>query len=170
MQTLSQNSAAKWVATVAGAGFLRPAPGTWGSAVAVGLALLLHYIGGFPILAIATVLVFPIGWWATAQYTRQHDDHDPSEVVIDEVAGQWIALLVTSYGAWRMGADPLALYPGWIAGFLLFRLFDITKPNLIGWADRRGDALGVMLDDVIAGVYAAICTAILAALFHLVIL
>ncbi|SHG24682.1 phosphatidylglycerophosphatase A family protein [Cognatishimia maritima] len=158
------------IATVGGVGFLRPAPGTWGSAVAVLLALALHYAGGFPLLALATLLVFPVGWWATANYTAGSENHDPSEVVIDEVAGQWIALLVTSYGAWRMGADPLALYPGWIAGFLLFRLFDITKPNLIGWADRRGDALGVMLDDIIAGIYAAMATAALAALFHLVIL
>ena len=169
MQTSLQKSAANLIATVAKTGHLRPAPGTWGSAVAVGLALLLHYAGGFPALFIATLLVFPLGWWATAVVTRGQADHDPSEVVIDEVAGQWIALWVVSYGAWRMGADPLALYPGWITGFLLFRLFDITKPNLIGWADHRGDALGVMLDDVIAGVYAAIGTGLLAALFHLVI-
>lgn len=161
---------AKLIATTCGAGYLRPAPGTWGSFVAVLLALGLHYIGGFPLLFIATFPVFLIGWWATAEMTRGSEDHDPSEIVIDEVVGQWIALWVTSYGAWRMGLDPLALYPGWIAGFLFFRLFDITKPNLIGWADRRGDALGVMLDDVIAGVYAAVATGLLAALYHMVIL
>ncbi len=161
---------AQLIATTCGAGYLRPAPGTWGSFVAVILALALHYIGGFPLLFIATFVVFFVGWWATAEVTRGKEDHDPSEVVIDEVAGQWIALWVTSYGAHRMGIDPLALYPGWIASFLFFRLFDITKPNLIGWADRRGDALGVMLDDVIAGVYAAIATGLLAALYHMVIL
>ncbi|GAA6207402.1 phosphatidylglycerophosphatase A [Cognatishimia sp. WU-CL00825] len=161
---------ANMIATVGGTGYLKPAPGTWGSAVAVLMALALHYLGGVTLLALATVVVFFVGWWATAQVTAGQDDHDPSEVVIDEVAGQWIALLVTSYGASRMGIDPLKLYPGWIAGFALFRLFDITKPNLIGWADRRGDALGVMLDDVIAGIYAAIGTAILAFLYHVVIL
>lgn len=164
-----KKTAATLIATVAGAGYLKPAPGTWGSAVAVGLALLLHVVGGFPALLIGTLLVFPIGWWATAVVTSGQEDHDPSEVVIDEVAGQWIALLVTSYGAWHLNANPLDLYPGWIAGFLLFRLFDITKPNLIGWADRRGDALGVMLDDVIAGIYAAIATGLLAAVFHMVL-
>ncbi|MEE2944883.1 MAG: phosphatidylglycerophosphatase A [Pseudomonadota bacterium] len=169
MQNTLLKSAAQAVATVAGAGYLRPAPGTWGSAVAVGLAILIHQIGGFAALATATVLVFFIGWWATEQVTRGADDHDPSEVVIDEVAGQWIALLVTSYGAHRMSADLLDLYPGVIAGFIFFRLFDITKPNLVGWADRRGDALGVMLDDVIAGVYAAFATGILAVLFHVVL-
>jgi phosphatidylglycerophosphatase A len=64
----------------------------------------------------------------------------------------------------------LALYPGWIAAFVLFRLFDIWKPWLVGRADARGDALGVMLDDVIAGVFAAIGVAALAALFHLVLM
>lgn len=154
------------IATVFGVGHLRPAPGTWGSFVAVLMALGLHYIGGFPLLAVASVLVFFIGWWATAEATRGKDDHDPSEIVIDEVAGQWIGLLVVSFGAWHAGLDPLLLYPGWIAGFVLFRLFDITKPGPIGWADRRGDALGVMLDDVIAGVFAAIGTGVLAWLTH----
>ena len=88
------------------------------------------------------------------------------EVVIDEVAGQWLALWLVSFYAWHAGLDPLRLYPGWIAGFVLFRLFDITKPNLIGKADARGDALGVMLDDMIAGLYAAICTGALAWLAH----
>ena len=154
------------IATVFGTGHLRPAPGTWGSAVGVLSALALHYIGGFPLLAVATVAVCLMGWWATARATRGKEDHDPSEIVIDEVAGQWIALLVVSFGAWHAGLDPLRLYPGWIAGFVLFRLFDITKPGPVGWADRRGDALGVMLDDVIAGVMAAICTGALAWLSH----
>ncbi|MCA1777777.1 MAG: phosphatidylglycerophosphatase A, partial [Loktanella sp.] len=61
------------------------------------------------------------------------------------------------------------LWPGWIAAFVLFRLFDITKPWIIGWADRRNDALGVMLDDVIAGVFAAIGVGALAALYHVVL-
>lgn len=156
----------KLIATVFGVGHLRPAPGTWGSAVAVLAALGLHYLGGFPLLAIATVLVFFLGWWATAEATRGAEDHDPSEIVIDEVAGQWIALLVVSFGAWHAGIDPLRMYPGWIAGFVLFRLFDITKPGIIGWADRRGDALGVMLDDVFAGVFAAIGTGLLAWISH----
>ncbi len=154
------------IATVFGVGYMRPAPGTWGSAVGVISALILHYLGGFPLLVVASVLVFVIGWWATANATRGKEDHDPSEIVIDEVAGQWIALLVVSFGAWHAGIDPLRMYPGWIAGFLLFRLFDITKPGPIGWADRRGDALGVMLDDVIAGIFAAIGTGILAWLSH----
>jgi phosphatidylglycerophosphatase A len=156
----------KLIATVFGIGYMRPAPGTWGSAAGVLSALVLHYVGGFPLLAIATIAVFFVGWWATAEMTRGQENHDPSEIVIDEVAGQWLALWVVSYGAWHAGIDPLALYPGWIAAFAFFRLYDITKPNLIGWADKRDDALGVMLDDMIAGLYAAITTGLAAYFVH----
>jgi phosphatidylglycerophosphatase A len=154
------------IATFFYAGHLRPAPGTWGSLAALPVGWAIHQIGGFPLLLIATVLAFAIGWWATAQETKGKEDHDPSEIVIDEVVGQWIAIFPVSYGAAMMGVDVLRLYPGWIAGFVLFRLFDIWKPWLVGWADRRGDALGVMLDDVIAGVFAAIVSIVLAALSH----
>uniref|UniRef100_UPI0025D95FA8 phosphatidylglycerophosphatase A family protein n=1 Tax=Roseobacter sp. TaxID=1907202 RepID=UPI0025D95FA8 len=86
--------------------------------------------------------------------------------VIDELVGQWIALLPLSYAAWSMGISMLVMWPGWIAAFALFRLFDIWKPGPVGWADRRGDALGVMLDDVIAGVFAALGVLALAGLYH----
>jgi phosphatidylglycerophosphatase A len=160
----------KFIATVFYIGFLRPAPGTWGSIAGVFFALAIQVFGGFPALALATLVVFALGWWATAAMTNGSDDHDPSEVVVDEVVGQWIALFVVSYGTWSMGLPALAMYPGWIAGFLFFRLFDIWKPWLVGWADRRGDALGVMLDDVIAGVFAAIAVTTLGGVYHMVIL
>jgi phosphatidylglycerophosphatase A len=82
----------------------------------------------------------------------------------------WIALFPVSYGAAMMSANVLNLWPGVVAAFLLFRLFDITKPYIIGKADRRGDALGVMLDDIIAGIFAAVGVVALAALAHLVLL
>lgn len=154
------------VGSVAGVGYLKPAPGTWGSLTALPLAWLCHVTGGFPLLAMATVAVFFAGWWATAEVIKDSDNHDPSEIVIDEVAGQFIALLPLSWSAWRMDLDITVLWPGWIAAFVLFRLFDITKPGPVGWADRRGDALGVMLDDVIAGIIAAIGVVILAGLAH----
>jgi len=156
----------RMIATFFGAGLLRPAPGTWGSLAALPALWALHVLGGFWLVAPATLAVFAIGLWATRVETAGKDDHDPSEIVIDEVAGQWIALWPVSLGAQMAGADILALYPGWIAGFVLFRLFDILKPGPVGWADRRHDALGVMLDDVIAGLMAAICVAVLAALAH----
>ncbi|MFY0680027.1 MAG: phosphatidylglycerophosphatase A [Thalassovita sp.] len=144
------------IATFCYVGHMRPAPGTWGSLAALPVGWALYVLGGLPAFLIATLLVFFVGWWATAKDTEGKDDHDPSEIVIDEVAGQWIALLPIVVGAAHAGVPVLAMWPGWIVAFLGFRLFDIWKPGPVGWADRRGDALGVMLDDVIAGVFAAL--------------
>lgn len=157
-------------------GYLRPAPGTWGSLAALPFIWALHEVGtlylpgshGGPILlALALVLTFAGGLVATRTMTRGHDNHDPSEIVIDEVVGQGVAILPVSIGAAGVGADMLALYPGWIVGFLAFRAFDIWKPWVIGHADRRGDPLGVMLDDVLAGVFAGLTVVAAAALSHL---
>ena len=85
-----------------------------------------------------------MGCWASGVYIAAGDDPDPSPVVIDEVAGQWLTLLVA----------PLDL--AWYAlAFVLFRFFDILKPWPIGWLERRvPGALGVMLDDVAAALAA----------------
>lgn len=157
----------KLIATFFYVGLLRPAPGTWGSAAAIPVGYLIHVAGGFPALIAATIAVFFIGWWATIQETRGKENHDPSEIVIDEVAGQWIALLPLSGGMWYLDKDPWIFpYPGWIAAFVLFRLFDIWKPGPVGWADRKTTAFGVMFDDVIAGLMAAICVIIVAIIAH----
>ena len=155
------------VATFGGVGLLRPGPGTWGSAVAVALAWPIHALTGFPGLAIATVAVFAAGIWATVAATAGSADHDPGEIVIDEVAGQWIALWPLSAGLWAAGAEPWVFpWPGWVGAFLLFRLFDIRKPWLVGRLDRRKDVWGTMLDDVIAGAMAAVVVAVAAAVSH----
>lgn len=150
-------------------GFLKPAPGTWGSLAALPLAYLVLLQGGFALFVVLTTLAFALGWWSTAQVTfgaTNEKDHDPSWVVIDELVGQWIALFPVGFGAGMMGGELWRLWPGWIAGFVLFRLFDITKPWLVGRADRMGTPLGVMLDDVVAGIFAAICTIGMASLYH----
>ena len=157
------------LATLFGVGYLRPAPGTWGSAAALPLAWVLHALGGFPALMAGTVLAFGLGWWAVADWTRGREP-DPSEAVIDELAGQWLALWPVSYGAAFAGADVLALWPGWVAAFLLFRLFDIWKPGPVGRADRMASPLGTMLDDLLAGLFAALCVVALGVLWHLVLL
>lgn len=151
--------------TVAYVGLLKPAPGTWGSLAAIPLAWALHAFGGFPLLLAATVLVTVVGIWTIGQALGSGHE-DPPEIVIDEVAGQWIALWPVSLGASRVGADFWDLYPGVIAAFLAFRLFDILKPGPIGWADRKGGAVGVMLDDLIAGAFAAVVVIALAAGAH----
>ncbi len=125
----------------------------------------------FPGLVVAIVATYYIGWWATARYTAGGADHDPSEVVVDEVVGIFIALVPLSAGLWHAGLPGYIFpYPGWIGAFVFFRLFDIWKPGPVGWADRRGGAHGVMLDDVIAGMMAAFCVGALAAFSHLVLM
>lgn len=157
------------IATFCGVGYLRPAPGTWGSAAGLIVGVLLHMLGGFWVLFAATFVVTALGFWAVAaELGESHED--PSEFVIDEVAGQWIALWPVSFGATMMGADIMALYPGLITAFLAFRLFDILKPGPVGWADRKHGAFGVMVDDVIAGWLAAMVVALLAVAAHVVIL
>lgn len=149
-----------------GAGWLKPAPGTWGSLAAFPVALGLYWLGGPYLLVAATIALFFLGTKAIAVEIATNADHDPGWIVVDEVVGQWIALLPVAIGAFRVGLPPWELWPGLVSAFLLFRLFDITKPWLVGRADRRGDALGVMLDDVWAGIFAAVCVLILAALAH----
>jgi phosphatidylglycerophosphatase A len=155
------------VATFFFVGHMKPFSGTWGSAAAIPVAWVLHGLGGFPLLAAASLAVFALGWWATARYTAGHAQHDPSEVVIDEVAGQWIALWPLSAGLWHAGADPwLFPWPGWVGAFVMFRLFDIWKPGPVGWADRQPHAAGVMLDDVLAGLMAGAVVALAAGIAH----
>lgn len=160
-------SISRLVAIFFGAGLLRPAPGTWGSAVALALGLVLHGIGGFPLLAAATLAATGWGFWALERELAGRPGDDPSEFVIDEVAGQWLALCFPSAGFWLMGLDSWNFpYPGWVGAFVFFRLFDIWKPGVIGRADRRTDAAGVMLDDLWAGLFAGIATMVAAGLAH----
>jgi len=151
-------------------GLLRPAPGTWGSLAALPAGWLLYLLGGPWLAVIAVALAYGLGRWAVAIETAGAEDKDPGHIVIDEVVGQWIALLPVFFGAAHAGASVTALYPGWIAAFLLFRLFDIWKPGPIGKADRKGGPTGVMLDDVWAGVFAGIGVILLAALSYRVIM
>jgi len=157
----------RMIATLGGIGLLRPAPGTWGSLAALGLAVLLHMAGGVVLLVLATFAVTGLGWWAVRDLVGDSAD-DPSEIVIDEVAGQWVALWPVSYGAAMAGAEIWALWPGLLTAFLAFRAFDILKPGPVGWADRQHGAFGIMADDIIAGWLAAMIVALFAVLAHLV--
>jgi phosphatidylglycerophosphatase A len=154
-------------ATLFGIGHLRPGPGTWGSAAAVAIAWPIHALGSFPALFVATALVLVVGWWSVAEATRGTGNHDPSEIVIDEVVGQWIALWPLSAGLWHAGVTGWTFpWPGWVSAFVLFRIFDIWKPGPVGWADRRSDTAGTMIDDVVAGVMAGLCVGLLGWLAH----
>lgn len=131
------------------AGRLKPGPGTWGSVAAM---LLWHLFGGMitpqwrtPSLIAAAIAVTLIGIPAATLVARESGKEDPSHVVIDEVAGQLIALI---------GA-PLH-WSSLLAGLILFRLFDITKPFGIRRLERLPEGTGIMLDDVGAGLYALV--------------
>ncbi|UWQ20494.1 phosphatidylglycerophosphatase A [Jannaschia sp. W003] len=158
-------TAARMVATVFGSGLLRPAPGTWGTLAALPLGWLAMQ-GGPVLFTVLTALVVPLGWWSIRETTRGMADHDPGMVVIDELLGMWIALLPVAWGAAQAGVPVLALWPGWIAAFALFRLFDILKPGPVGWLDRRNDVAGVLFDDAVAGAMAAVGVVVLAGVAH----
>ena len=131
------------IGTGCGAGFSPFASGTVGSAVGVALYVSLSS-AGLPVVLIAVVLLFPVGVWAAGVCGKRYGAHDHGRIVVDEIVGQLIAL--ASFPA----------RPGWLlAGFLLFRLFDIWKPFPAGRIDERWRTpLGVMADDVVAGAYA----------------
>ena len=156
------------VATVFGLGRLRPGPGTWASAVAVGVGLAIDHLLGFAVLVLATVAVTALGFWAVGRELALDPDADPPEFVIDEIAGQWLTLLFPAAAFWSRGMEDWALFawPGWVAAFLFFRLFDIWKPGWVGRADRMRGTTGVMLDDLVAGVFAGLATMIAAAIAH----
>ena len=135
-----------WLVTWFGLGLLPKAPGTWGSLGALPCAWGLYALGGTGLLILATGGLFFCGLVAVKVYLEDDTDSDPKEVVIDEVAGQWLTLI-------PVAPDPI-LYT---LGFLLFRVFDIIKPWPVGWADKNlKGAWGVMIDDILAGLYAAI--------------
>ncbi|WP_373357057.1 phosphatidylglycerophosphatase A [Pseudoroseicyclus sp. CXY001] len=154
------------IATVFGLGRLKPGPGTWGSLGALPLTYVLHLAGGPWAVLAGLIVVFAVGFPAARAEVAASGLEDPGHVVIDEVAGQMVALLPVTFGAAMMGAEVWRLWPGWVAAFLLFRLFDIWKPWLVGRMDRRGDVFGLMMDDVVAGVFAALVTIVLAGAAH----
>ena len=133
---------ARLVASGGGTGWLPKAPGTWGSLAALLVGAALLAAGGRWLLGAALLLATGAGFWAVPRAAGQAD---PGWVVIDEVAGMWLAMLPIG----RASALPLAV------AFGLFRLLDITKPGPIGRIDRIPGVAGVMGDDLLAGAVAA---------------
>jgi phosphatidylglycerophosphatase A len=139
------------LATGFGAGYLPITPGSWASLGALPVAWAIVRTWGVSGLAAAVGLAFAVGWWAAATITKVCVTEDPGAIVIDEVAGQWLVLVATPL-------DPLA----YVVALLLFRIFDILKPWPVRWADRHvKGGLGIMLDDLLAAVYAILVLSIL---------
>ena len=156
----------KLISTFFGVGLLKPAPGTWGSLAALPFFWMTYEIAGLSGVLLISAATFYFGLKATENYSIQTQSHDASEVVIDEVVGQFIALMPVALGATMMGVAIERLWPGWLAAFVLFRIFDIFKPGIIGRMDKGTTALSVMLDDVFAGFFAAIGVFVLAGVLH----
>lgn len=135
----------EWISTVGGIGFIGKAPGTWASLITLPLAFFLNQTSP-TLYMIFTFVVVLVGIISSQAYENRVGEHDNSEIVIDEVAGQLITLV------WI--PNTISFYLG---GFLLFRLFDIWKPGPIGLLDRKvkGGA-GVMADDILAGIVSGI--------------
>lgn len=141
------------LASFFGVGYAPVAPGTFGSLATLPLAFVLAYFYGLNGILAGVAVSFFIGTAATKEVLK-HSKHDPSFVVIDEVAGQLLAFAPVA--AFLYGRADSAAGLTYLLGFGLFRLFDITKPQPAKWADQKVlNAWGVMLDDIFAGLYAA---------------
>jgi phosphatidylglycerophosphatase A len=132
-----------YIATWFGAGTSPIVSGTVGSLAALPFAYAIQITWGSWALFFAAIAMFIIGCWASEQFVKHSGKEDPGEIVVDEVAGQWLLLSV--------------LFPTWqsyLVGFILFRIFDIVKPWPVCVADRKvKGGFGVMLDDMLAAFY-----------------
>jgi phosphatidylglycerophosphatase A len=145
-----------------GVGYLPVMPGTYGSLVAVGIFWgFTQVVKGNALVAVVLVSIVVVtfaGIWAASRTEALDNRKDPSKVVVDEVAGQLISLF------------PLTLFAQWsivavIISFILFRFFDIVKPYPARRLEALKGGLGIMCDDLIAGVYAAVITSVVVAVF-----
>ena len=150
LESPAAKSKAAWlIATFFGVGHLRPGPGTWASAITVlcwwGIS---HLVAGqllIPVSIVAAILITVLGIPPSTIVARESGQTDPGFVVIDEVAGQMISLIGTPI-AWKY----------LLASFILFRGFDIIKPFPLRRLERLSGGLGIMMDDVGAGIYALV--------------
>ncbi|HEX3808769.1 MAG TPA: phosphatidylglycerophosphatase A [Rhizomicrobium sp.] len=146
MDSPTTTRAAASIATLFGIGFSPKAPGTVASLVALPFAWGIAYFGGRFTLVMAAILALAVGSWACEHYVHGKDNQDPSECVIDELAGQWIICAFAPLG-----------FLAYALCFVLFRLLDIYKPWPISFVERKvPGGLGVMTDDVAAALIGAI--------------
>lgn len=129
-------------------GYIKKGPGTAGSLLALAIAWVLHDSAGFTggTLCWLGLLGLAPARWAAGRVAAESELKDPQFVVIDEIVGQWIAFAGASRLNWK----------SWIAGFVLFRLFDIWKPPPVRQIEKLPGGTGIVLDDAMAGVYAAV--------------
>ena len=145
---MKTNKAATGLATWFGCGYAPVAPGTAGSLAAVALAWGLAQAPGFKPwhLAVLAAAVFPPSVWAATATARASGKKDPQQVVVDEVLGQWLTLAGSAAWNWKAA----------LAGFVLFRLFDIWKPAPVRQLEALPEGWGIIADDLMAGAYGAL--------------
>ncbi|WP_222985431.1 phosphatidylglycerophosphatase A family protein [Psittacicella gerlachiana] len=148
-----------FIATFATSGLLKPAPGTWGSLAAAVVSWLLYAYtqpAWWNNQFLWTLGLFFLGWFASYQLKKRDGRVDPGYIVIDEAAG----IFMVNFALFSfVGNDPYWLQASWLLslfGFVLFRVFDICKPGVIGWFDRKfKTTFALMFDDILAGFAAA---------------
>ena len=142
------NNLALVIATWFGCGYSPAAPGTVGSLAALGIAATLIQRAGWQpwYFAVIAVLILAPSIWAAGVAERVCGKKDPDMVVVDEVIGQWLALLGMASVNWK----------AYLGAFLLFRIFDVWKPVPIRQLEALPGGVGIIADDVMAGVYAAL--------------
>ncbi len=134
-----------------GSGLAPWAPGTFGTLAAIPIFWLIQDLS-LPLYGLWLVVTFSLGVYWCDRCSRDLGVHDHSGIVWDEMVGYWLTMLLAPAGIVWM-----------LVGFVFFRIFDILKPWPIGWLDRKvGGGFGIMIDDVLAGVYALICLQLLA--------
>lgn len=151
-----------------GSGYIGKAPGTVGSLAAVLVALpILHYFGSGVLFSL-TIAITIVGIFEINAYEKSEGIHDPSWIVIDEVAGMWLALLLVQESI-ASASFAYAEITGVLLAFGAFRLFDIRKPSTIGTIDRKlKGGLGVMLDDIVAGIAGGLLAAVVLTAIRLI--
>ncbi|STZ10300.1 Phosphatidylglycerophosphatase A [Moraxella caviae] len=160
-----------WLGLGLGSGLPRHAPGTWGSLAALALGVPMMLLGFYAYLAIVIIAAL-IGSYVCGTTSRLMGGHDNPHIVFDEWVGMWIALLpvallIGEVGGWRaavlMSGNFLWVLFALGLPFALFRLFDIIKPFPIRWVDKNvSGGFGILIDDVLAGIMAAIAWVLVA--------
>ena len=147
--------------TFGGAGLSPKAPGTVGTLASLPVGVAILYSFGLETLFMLTLAITVIGIFEINKYEKLSGTHDQQEIVIDEAAGMWLALMIAIPTALTM-TYPYAEVLAIVLSFAAFRLFDIWKPSTIGWIDRElKGGLGVMLDDVVAGIAGGFLTVVI---------
>lgn len=147
---------ARVLSTWFGCGYWPWGPGTVGSAAAVLIAIAMHHHAGVDpwVLGLVGVLTLPLSIWASGVEAVTSGRKDPQHVVLDEVIGQWITLAPVMHFDWKYA----------LAGFALFRIFDILKPAPARQMESLPGGIGIMADDVMAGIYGAVVMAVIGSL------